>query len=222
MDQKQKNDSMPDLPILDDVSRRSLAYMTVAAVVWLVLMSIRILTYHLSGDRSLDSFEDLAFSILFRSIVFAAVESCIWVLWQIIVYFSQRKGQNKDNSKPNSPFLDLSAIVCSGCLLGPSVVLLVFGLTGVFDFYLGLFNTGRGFSDWIPEFASGHPFVGLLTIIPLLVLLRLFYPRNKKKGQNVNHSESASLLDLLFSFAIAVGLCFLIFLWFLIIYCARL
>ncbi|MBO7723661.1 MAG: hypothetical protein J6S27_07715 [Thermoguttaceae bacterium] len=212
MNQKQKNDSKTVSPTRGDAPGCFLAGMIVAAVIWLVLVSIVVFAY-LSGDKSSNSNEDLYLSVTFLTIVFVAVESFVWVLWQMIVYRGKRKEQIQNDSKPDSPFLDLTAIGCSGCLLGLSVIALVLGLTFAFYCFVDVLVSWRRFPYMIFGLVMGQPILSLLITIPLLILLRLFYPRNNGRGQNKNNSKTASRLDLPLYIAFAMVLIFLVFLW---------
>ena len=221
MDQK-KNDSKKDKPFVHYAAGCSLAGLFVVAVVWLVLLLACFLTYFL-GDKP--RFHDPYF-LLIRAreatVLCAAFGVPLLVIWEICHSRIQKKEQDRKNSqtdpsdpqicppqesggqsqevpKTGSTFLELTSIVLSGCLAFLSIV----ALTPLLIWLISAL--GSLFSEGFFSLLTGLTFLCLMGFIPLFALWRSY-----KRGHDENHPKSASLINFIIDFALAVGLLFLI------------
>ncbi|MBQ6620500.1 MAG: hypothetical protein IJH68_10205 [Thermoguttaceae bacterium] len=210
MDQK-KNDSKKDKPFVHYAAGCSLAGLFVVAVVWLVLLLACFLTYFL-GDKP--RFHDPYF-LLIRAreatVLCAAFGVPLLVIWEICHSRIQRKEQDRKNSQTDpsdpqiclpqesggqskavsiadSPFLDLPAIVWTGCFLGLSIIVLVLGLTISLDQFVNVIRHG-GVS--LIDLAEDLVFLCCPAIFfPLLVFQRVWYLYHSKKRNEQDENDS--------------------------------
>ncbi|MBQ6620502.1 MAG: hypothetical protein IJH68_10215 [Thermoguttaceae bacterium] len=218
MDQK-KNDSKKDKPFVHYAAGCALAGLFVVAAVWLFLLLDCFLRFFLGVGTIFHNPWVLALYAGEATVLCAAFGVPLLVIWEICHSRIQKKEQDRKNSqtdpsdpqicppqelggqsqevpKTGSTFVDLT-YVRSGCLPVLSIVALIPLLICLISVL------------FFPSLTGPLPFC-LMGFIPLFVLWRLFYHRNERRGHDENHPKSASLINFIIDFALAVGLLFLI------------
>ena len=226
MDQK-KNDSKKDKPFVHYAAGCALAGLFVVAAVWLFLLLDCFLRFFLGVGTIFHNPWVLALYAGEATVLCAAFGVPLLVIWEICHSRIQKKEQDRKNSqtdpsdpqicppqelggqsqevpKTGSTFLELTSIVLSGGLAFLSIV----ALTPLLIWLISAL--GSLFSEGFFSLLTGLTFLCLMGFIPLFVLWRLFYHRNERRGHDENHPKSASLINFIIDFALAVGLLFLI------------
>ena len=222
MEEEKKNDSKKDKPFVHYAAGCALAGLFVVAAVWLLLLLACFQGFFLGVGTIFHNPWVLALYAGEATVLCAAFGVPLLVIWETCHSRIQKKEQDRKNSqtdpsdpqicppqesggqslevpKTGSTFVDLTSIVLSGCLAFLSIVALILLLIWL------IFALGSLFSEGFFSLLTGLTFLCPMGFIPLFALWRSY-----KRGHDENHPKSASLINFIIDFALAVGLLFLI------------